>query len=77
MIWLFENFEKADTGGSMEMLSDHPTDQHRIDDLKREFASDAATFGQFRNDMSAATPMPKLATLRAEGPAGPLPGYQT
>lgn len=77
MIWLFQNFEKADTGGSMEALADHPTDQHRIDDLRREFAADPATFGRYRNDPNAATPMPKLSTLEAEGPAGPLPGYQT
>lgn len=77
LVWLFQNFEKADTGGSMEMLSDHPNDQHRIDDLKREFGSDPATFGKFRDDINAATPMPKLSTLEAEGAAGPMPGYQT
>lgn len=77
LVWLFQNFEKADTGGSMEMLSDHPTDQHRIDNLKREFSSDAATFGKFHNDINAATPMPKLSTLQGEGSEGPLPGYQT
>jgi beta-barrel assembly-enhancing protease len=77
LVWLFQNFEKADTHGSMEMLSDHPNDQHRIDDLKREFAADPATFGKFRNDINSATPMPKLSTLEAEGPAGPMPGYQT
>lgn len=77
MVWLFQEFEKADTGGSMEMLSDHPTDQHRIDDLKREFAADPATFGRYHDDIAEATPMPKLAELSTEGPAHPLPGYQT
>ena len=57
MIWLFKNFEKADTGGSMEALSDHPTDQHRIDDLQREFAADRNTFGRFSNDIATATPI--------------------
>ncbi len=57
MIWLFQNFEKADTGGSMEALSDHPTDSHRIDDLKREFAADPKTFGKFSSDIATATPL--------------------
>ncbi|MEO7039015.1 MAG: M48 family metallopeptidase [Candidatus Elarobacter sp.] len=57
MIWLFQQFEKADTGGQMEMLSDHPSDQHRIDDLKREFASDPATFGRYSSNIAYATPL--------------------
>jgi predicted Zn-dependent protease len=77
LVWLFQNFEKADTRGSMEMLSDHPTDQHRIDDLQRLFKKDAATFGRFNGDMSAATPMPKRSVIEAQSPAGPLPGFQT
>jgi predicted Zn-dependent protease len=57
MVWLFQQFEKADTGGTMEMLSDHPTDQHRIDDLKREFAADPAMFGRFPSSTAYATPL--------------------
>lgn len=57
MVWLFQRFEKADTGGRMEMLSDHPTDQHRIDDLKREFAADPSTFGRWPANMAYATPL--------------------
>lgn len=57
MVWLFEQFEKADTGGTMEMLSDHPTDQHRIDDLKREFAGDPSLFGRFSSSIANATPL--------------------
>lgn len=57
MVWLFQQFEKADTGGSMEMLSDHPSDQHRIDDLKREFASDPSTFGRYSSNIAYATPL--------------------
>lgn len=57
MVWLFEQFEKADTGGQMEMLSDHPTDSHRIDDLKREFAADPQLFGRFSSNPATATPL--------------------
>jgi len=77
LVWLFQNFEKADTGGSMEALSDHPTDQHRIDDLERLFRNNPGTFGRFDGNMNAAAPMPKLSTLEEQGPAGPIPGYQT
>ncbi len=57
MVWLFQQFEKADTGGNMEMLSDHPTDQHRIDDLKRLFAANPALFGRFPSGLAYATPL--------------------
>jgi predicted Zn-dependent protease len=57
MVWLFQQFEKNDTGGHMEMLSDHPTDQHRIDDLKRLFATEPSLFGRFSAGMASATPL--------------------
>jgi predicted Zn-dependent protease len=57
MVWLFQQFEKADTGGHMEMLSDHPTDQHRIDDLRRLFASNPALFGRYSASIAYATPL--------------------
>jgi len=57
MVWLFENFEKADTGGSMEALSDHPNDSHRIEDLQREFAANPAVFGRFSSNIATATPL--------------------
>jgi beta-barrel assembly-enhancing protease len=68
MVWLFQQFEKADTGGSMEMLSDHPTDQHRIDDLKRDFAANPALFGRYPSSTAYATPLgqsPRAATTSA------------
>lgn len=64
MIWLFQEFSKASAGGQMEMLSDHPSDQHRINALKQLFASNPETFGRYRNDIDAAPPMPSLAALR-------------
>ncbi len=62
MVWLFQNFEKANTGGAMEALSDHPTDQHRIDDLRREFASSPSLFGRFSSNIATATPVKSTAT---------------
>jgi beta-barrel assembly-enhancing protease len=72
MVWLFQQFEKADTAGQMEMLSDHPTDQHRIDDLKRLFASDPGMFGRFSSSLAYATPLgqnPRATTASAARPA--------
>jgi predicted Zn-dependent protease len=77
LVWLFQNFEKADTHGSMEMLSDHPTDQHRIDDLVRLFKNNPGTFGRYGSNIDNATPMPRRSAIEAQGPAAPIPGYQT
>ncbi len=52
----------------MEMLSDHPTDQHRVDDLKREFAANPALFGRYTSDIAYATPLgqnPRATTASA------------
>jgi len=68
MVWLFQQFEKADTGGQMEMLSDHPTDQHRIDDLRREFAANPSLFGRYSSNIAYATPLgrsPRATTASA------------
>jgi predicted Zn-dependent protease len=65
MVWLFENFEKADTGGSLEVLSDHPADRHRIRSLKKEFAANPQLFGAFSPDIASAT---SLAGVAQSGP---------
>ncbi len=68
MVWLFQQFEKADTGGRLEMLSDHPTDQHRIDDLQRLFASNPALYGRYTSNTAYATPLgqsPRATTASA------------
>lgn len=57
MVWLFQAFDKAASGGQMEMLSDHPTNQHRMDDLRREFAANPSLFGRYSSSIATATPM--------------------
>lgn len=57
MVWLFEHFEKAGTGSHMEMLSDHPTDSHRIEKLEALFASDPQRYGRFSPNIATATPL--------------------
>ncbi len=61
MVWLFQNFEKASAGGNMEFLSDHPTDDHRIEDLRSEFAANPQIFGRFSSDISTAVPITSTA----------------
>ena len=62
MVWLFQNFEKAGAGGSMEALSDHPTDDHRIEDLQREFAASPNLFGRFSSDIATGIPVHSSAS---------------
>lgn len=78
MVWLFRQYSNRPSGHSIEMLSDHPTDQHRIDDLIALFNSDPATFGKFRDDASASPPlaMPSVGQMQQRPPQGyPQPGY--
>lgn len=70
MVWLFRAFEKADTGGQMEMLSDHPTNSHRIADLESLFADDPARFSRFSSNLAAATKLPAARTLTAQTASG-------
>ena len=57
LIWLFENFEQNDTGGSMEILSDHPSDLHRITALKHYFATNPDLFARFSPNIATGTPL--------------------
>jgi len=57
MVWLFQQFEKAGSGASMEMLSDHPTDDHRIEDIEARFHNNPSLYGHFNPDISSATPL--------------------
>jgi predicted Zn-dependent protease len=65
LVWLMQAFQKADTGGSMEILSDHPTNQHRIADLVMHFRSEPQLFARFSSDMATATPLTGPASRRA------------
>ncbi len=57
MVWLFKRFQGSQQGPPMEMLSDHPNDNHRITDLENEFRNDPATFGSFNPNPSSGTPL--------------------
>lgn len=57
MVWLFKRFESKPSGVPLEMLSDHPRDDHRVSDLEEEFRSDPSTFGRFNPNPSSGTPL--------------------
>ena len=73
MIWLFQAFSRANTGGKFEMLSDHPNDSSRISTLEELFRSDSRTYGRFNKNVSSGNAMPPLASLqKQDGNAKPV-----
>jgi predicted Zn-dependent protease len=70
MIWLFQKFGKSNAGGSMEMLSDHPRDDHRIADLEAHFRQHPALFAKFDPNPAHGHPLtlPKAAAVREDPP---------
>jgi predicted Zn-dependent protease len=56
LVWLFQDFEAADTAQVPQLLSDHPDNPHRVDALKRHFAQNASVFGSFSADARTAKP---------------------
>jgi predicted Zn-dependent protease len=76
MVWLFQKFQKSGKGGSLEMMSDHPRDDHRVSDLETHFKQNPAVFGKYPNDMSKATPIKLPATdSTMTRPQSRYPGY--
>jgi predicted Zn-dependent protease len=57
LVWLFQDFDAADTAHVPQMLSDHPDNPHRVEALKQHFRSNPAVFGAFSSDPRSATPL--------------------
>lgn len=57
MVWLMEAFKNSNMPNPPEFLSDHPSDQARINALHAEFASDPQLFGRFNRNIACATPL--------------------
>jgi len=64
LVWLFNDFDNAKMGQVPQLLSDHPSDQSRVQALEQHFRKNQAVFGKFNSDPKAATPfnVPKNAT---------------
>jgi predicted Zn-dependent protease len=71
MVWLFDAFEKAGSPGNPEFISDHPTDEHRIEALEHHFNSNATLFGRYSSDIATGTAIPKMAQYTPTQQAGP------
>jgi len=56
LVWLFQDFDAADTAQVPQLLSDHPSNQHRVEALKQHFREHSPTFGSFSADASSAKP---------------------
>ncbi len=63
LVWLFQDFERADTAQVPQLLSDHPGNTERVETLREHFRQNPATFGSFSSQLARATPFsaPKAA----------------
>src|SRR5262249_55746081 len=54
LVWLFQDFDAADTAQVPQVLSDHPDNAHRVAALKQHFRENPAVFGTFSADPKTA-----------------------
>ena len=60
LVWMMEQFESLPgQTKTMEMFSDHPTEDHRIADLEAFFRSQPSVFAHFSSDKSTGRPLRK------------------
>ena len=71
MVWLFQRFEKSSSGGQMEILSDHPNDDHRIEALQAHFAENPGLFRRYTSNIARATPLARARGVSYDEPAAP------
>lgn len=66
LVWLFEEFQNADTRKVPQLLSDHPANGTRIRTLERHFRDNPSIFSKFDPQPKSATPLavPKDAAER-------------
>ena len=56
LVWLFQDFDKADLAQIPQLLSDHPDNPHRVQALKQHFRENPKVFGGFSADIKSAKP---------------------
>jgi predicted Zn-dependent protease len=54
LIWLFQDFKNTPSGQVPQLLSDHPSDQNRINALEQHFRQNPSVFSQFSSDPKSA-----------------------
>ena len=56
LVWLFQEFQDADTRQIPQLLSDHPANGTRMQTLQQHFRDNPAVFSKFNPDSKSATP---------------------
>jgi len=56
LVWLFQDFDNAKMGQVPQLLSDHPSNQTRVDALEKHFRKDPSVFAKFNSDPKSAAP---------------------
>ena len=56
LVWLFRDFDNAKLAQVPQLLSDHPSNQNRVQALEQHFRKDPAVFGKFNPDSKSAAP---------------------
>ena len=56
LVWLFQDFDNAKMGQVPQLLSDHPSNQNRVDALEKHFRKDPSVFAKFNPDSKSAAP---------------------
>ncbi len=54
LVWLFQDFDAADTAQIPQLLSDHPGNQQRVDTLEQHFRQNPTVFASFSPDAKTA-----------------------
>lgn len=56
LVWLFQDFQNANSSEIPQLLSDHPDNQNRVNALEKHFRSNPSVFKKFNPDPKSATP---------------------
>jgi len=56
LVWLFQDFERADSRQIPQLLSDHPANGTRTETLEKHFQDKPAVFSKFSRDPKTASP---------------------
>jgi len=54
LVWLFRDFSNANLKAPPEILSDHPNDAHRVEQLEAHFKQNPGTFAKYSSDPATA-----------------------
>jgi predicted Zn-dependent protease len=55
LVWLFHDFDNANMSQVPQLISDHPSNQNRIDALEQHFRKNPSVFGKFNPDPKSAS----------------------